>query len=283
MGSSLALRSSGRFPIPSGVPSAVNLLAAPVAPTAPLSFDDLVAALQGGNAAPAAAAPPSSASPGTLPGSNGGSVAVTAPVTPAAGGGLQICLPRMFSPPGPATGMGAYRRRGVRGMGGRGLGDYLMSGAVRLIDGTVINDPANTVPTPAQCLPYQCGADPSNQAARYWCSYYGRATTRPPCWDPSCAPWKPTCTPPLALPIAAPTAAPAVYPYGPLQIEADSYVPARCNGSLPRVPGGARAGANGAGANAVCFSLASPVLWGTVAALGLGIWAAAAMTGRRGA
>lgn len=278
--SSFALLTSGVFPVPPGVTGGPSPLSAPAAlPAAPLSFADLVAAIQGGLAAPAAPAAASSTPPGTLPGSNGGGVPAAAPVMPAPGGGYQICLPRMFTP----AGMSGYRRRGMAGLG-RGLGDYLMPGAVRLIDGTVINDPANTPPTPAQCLPYQCGADPSNQAARYWCSYYGQATTLPPCTDPRCAPWKPGyCTlaavaaaPPPPPPPAAP---PAVYPYGALQVEMDGYVPPRCNGGAPAARGGVRAVAN---ANQVCFSLASPVLWGTIAALGLGIWAAATAGKGRG-
>lgn len=279
MTNSNALRTSGVFPVPSAAAAAAaNPITTPTAAdiSAPVTFDDLIAA-----------APASSAPAGTVPASNG-SAPAAAPVSTAPGGGYQICLPRMFTPGG-LSGLGARRlprrplpgmRRGLRGFGG--LGDYLMPGAVRLIDGTVINDPANTVPTPAQCLPYQCGADPSNQAARYWCSYYGQATTLPPCTDPRCAPWKPSyCTtaPAAAGAVAPPPAAAmVVYPYGPLQVDLDNYVPARCNGGNPSIPGGLPSGGSAGGG--VCFSLASPLLWGTVAALGLGIWALSRSEGR---
>ena len=284
--SSLAMLNSGPFPIPPNSPTsnvspispgaAALSVTTPAAATAP-TFADLVAALQGGSAAPAVTSAPSTAAPGTLPGSNGGATPAAAPVTPAPGGGFQICIPRMYSPA--SSGMSGYRRRparGGRGMAGlgRGLGDYLMPGAVRLIDGTVISDPANTTPTPAQCLPYQCGADPSNQAARYWCSYYGQASSRPPCSDPSCAPWKPAyCSaPPPAPPPPPPAVAPPpVYPYGQVQIDMEAWVPPRCNGVSPAVAGGVRRPLNAG--NQLCFSLDSPVLWGTIAALGLGLWA----------
>jgi hypothetical protein len=279
--SSLAMLTSGVFPVPPGTSGGASPLTAS-AVVAP-SIADIVAAIQGGLAAPADGTPQASSTDGSSP-TPAGTVVTTpaAPATPAVvngnPGGLQICLPRMFTP----GGLSGLRGRGFggrgfggRGFGGRGLGDYLMPGALRLVDGTTIADPANTPPTPAQCLPYQCGADPSNQAARYWCSYYGRASTRPPCTDPSCAPWKPSyCTaapPPSApAPVPAPTVPVAVYPYGALQLAVDGYVPARCNGGAPVIPGGVMAAAN---PNSVCFSLTSPLLWGAVAALGLGIWA----------
>jgi hypothetical protein len=47
------------------------------------------------------------------------------------------------------------------------------SAPVTLFDGTVISDPAGTQAERADCVPYQCGADPANMAARQWCSWYG--------------------------------------------------------------------------------------------------------------
>jgi hypothetical protein len=61
------------------------------------------------------------------------------------------------------------------------LGTYQGPVPVTLIDGTVIEDPNSQVPTAAQCVPYQCGADPSNVGARLWCAYYGRSGALDPC------------------------------------------------------------------------------------------------------
>lgn len=40
------------------------------------------------------------------------------------------------------------------------------------------------------CIPYQCGFDPMNQAARYACSVAGFTGVRS-CLDPLCQPWCP--------------------------------------------------------------------------------------------
>lgn len=63
------------------------------------------------------------------------------------------------------------------GMGA--LGTYQGPVPVTLIDGTVINDPNTQSPTDAQCIPYRCGADPSNVGARLWCGYWGRGGNTP--------------------------------------------------------------------------------------------------------
>jgi hypothetical protein len=72
--------------------------------------------------------------------------------------------------------------------------------SVTLLDGTVISDPMNTQASAAQCLPYKCGADPTNTPAREWCSFWGQSGSLS-CVDPSCAPFPVTCpTPALGLP-----------------------------------------------------------------------------------
>jgi hypothetical protein len=85
--------------------------------------------------------------------------------------------------------------RALSGLGA-GLGDYLGTAPVTLMNGRIITDPANTPPggAPAQgfgtsitedCVPYICGADSTNQAAHYWCSYWGQAGSEP--CHPECA------------------------------------------------------------------------------------------------
>jgi hypothetical protein len=72
----------------------------------------------------------------------------------------------------------------------RGLGAYPFPNyPVRLVDGREIADPENTFPSAADCLPYQCGADSANQAARMWCSFHGQVGSRS-CMDPACEPWR---------------------------------------------------------------------------------------------
>jgi hypothetical protein len=70
------------------------------------------------------------------------------------------------------------------GMGA--LGTYQGPAPVTLIDGTVIQDPNTQSPTAAQCVPYQCGADPDNQGARLWCAYWGRGGALDPCAANEC-------------------------------------------------------------------------------------------------
>lgn len=101
----------------------------------------------------------------------------------------------------------------------RGLGDYQnpFAGPVRLADGTIVSDPANTVPTSDQCTPFACGVDPGNNAVRYWCSYYNKMVNALVCADPRCAAWRsriPGCNiqpsaPSTVLPPASPIPAAA--------------------------------------------------------------------------
>jgi hypothetical protein len=44
-----------------------------------------------------------------------------------------------------------------------------------LITGQSITDPMNQPATAAECLPYQCGDDPTNTAAIQWCSFWGQS------------------------------------------------------------------------------------------------------------
>lgn len=95
------------------------------------------------------------------------------------------------------------------------LADYpFPTASFTLLNGRVI-DPTVDTPAPGSfatgspdCVPYQCGADPSNQAARMWCSYNGQVGSRP-CTDPACAPFLsqiPACT----LPQIPATPAPVI-------------------------------------------------------------------------
>lgn len=52
----------------------------------------------------------------------------------------------------------------------------------------LISDPGNMQPSLNDCLPYQCGIDPTNANARFWCAYWGRSGSLP-CTQPQCAPW----------------------------------------------------------------------------------------------
>lgn len=81
------------------------------------------------------------------------------------------------------------------------LGDYPYPAPVKLYDGRVVDDPANNPPSAADCVPFQCGADPANMAARMYCSYYGHAAAYP-CSDAQCAPYPSQA---CALPQPAPT------------------------------------------------------------------------------
>ena len=55
------------------------------------------------------------------------------------------------------------------------------------IDG---NDTGGNPTTYAECIPYMCGADPFNYAARYSCSNAGYEGNKS-CLDPDCAPYCP--------------------------------------------------------------------------------------------
>jgi hypothetical protein len=105
-----------------------------------------------------------------------------------------------------------------------GLGQALPS--ITLYDGTVISAPLSTPATAAQCLPYQCGVDSTNDPAVEWCSYWGQVAART-CMDPVCAPYLSMldCAPPsgpagIAVP---PTLAQVFAPNTPAAI--GTYVP----------------------------------------------------------
>ena len=80
----------------------------------------------------------------------------------------------------------------------RALGDY--SGPTPVYDyNGVLVDP-NVAATAAQCLPFQCGAQPSNLAARMWCAFWGQSAAKSGCTDPACSPYRPSyCTPAPAV------------------------------------------------------------------------------------
>lgn len=72
--------------------------------------------------------------------------------------------------------------------------------SVTLVSGKVISNPAMQAPTDMDCLPYRCGGDPYNTAARQWCSMFGRAGVLS-CNSPECDPvrqYLTNCTPPIA-------------------------------------------------------------------------------------
>ena len=90
----------------------------------------------------------------------------------------------------------------------RALGDYTGPTPVYDYNGVLV-DP-NVAATAAQCLPFQCGAQPSNLAARMWCAFWGQASAKSACTDPACAPYRPSyCTPAPAAPVVKAAAAPA--------------------------------------------------------------------------
>lgn len=70
-----------------------------------------------------------------------------------------------------------------------GLGQYAGAQSVTLFDGTVIADPANTPATQEQCVPFWCGANPTNSDVRYWCGFWGRYGNIP-CTSDQCAPYR---------------------------------------------------------------------------------------------
>jgi hypothetical protein len=73
----------------------------------------------------------------------------------------------------------------------------------------------NTAPSAADCLPFQCGMQTGNMAARYWCAYYGRSGNISGCTDSRCANFRPTyCAPAAAAAkiVAPPTTAPPPSP-----------------------------------------------------------------------
>ena len=53
-----------------------------------------------------------------------------------------------------------------------------------------MNPTTPLMPSQSECTSYACGADPSNNAGRFACAYYGMAQALP-CIDPRCAPYCP--------------------------------------------------------------------------------------------
>jgi hypothetical protein len=89
---------------------------------------------------------------------------------------------------------------------------------ISLVDGSVISNPMSTAPTGNQCLPYQCGADPDNAAARAWCAFWGQSAAYA-CADVQCAPvasllteWCPSPTLAAPAPVTANPALPMLTP-----------------------------------------------------------------------
>jgi hypothetical protein len=86
-------------------------------------------------------------------------------------------------------------------------------GPISLVDGSIISDPMGTQATAAQCLPYQCGADPTNNAARAWCTYWGQVGAFA-CADVQCDPVRsllgPWCPSPALAAPAPQTANPSL-------------------------------------------------------------------------
>jgi hypothetical protein len=89
---------------------------------------------------------------------------------------------------------------------------------VSLLDGTFIANPMSTPATAAQCLPYQCGADPTNNAARAWCSFWGQVGAFA-CADEQCDPvrsllteWCPSPTLAAPAPVSANPTLPMLTP-----------------------------------------------------------------------
>lgn len=97
---------------------------------------------------------------------------------------------------------------------------------VTLLTGENIADPGTTQATEADCLPYQCGEDPENTAALFWCAFWGQSRARA-CTDPACGPYQQACV--FQAPAAKATMNAAVTPavQAAVQSTAPSYAPAR--------------------------------------------------------
>lgn len=70
------------------------------------------------------------------------------------------------------------------------------------LTGRHVSDPGSEQATWEDCLPYMCGANPTESLPRMWCSFWGRSGARA-CVDNQCAPWRsmiPACSLPTPLP-----------------------------------------------------------------------------------
>jgi hypothetical protein len=112
-----------------------------------------------------------------------------------------------------------------------GLGAYpFPPQSFTLISGRQI-DPTVDTPGPDDCTPYQCGADPTNQAARMWCSYNGRVGARV-CTDPSCAPYRDQIA---ACTLPAPAPPPSIFTPAPQPPVIPTLTPANIVQPLPDI------------------------------------------------
>ena len=78
---------------------------------------------------------------------------------------------------------------------------------ITLVSGKFIDNPAMQAPTDADCLPYRCGADPTNIHAIEWCSMWGKIGVLG-CNSPECDPvrqYLTSCTPPPVPGLPAPS------------------------------------------------------------------------------
>lgn len=115
--------------------------------------------------------------------------------------------------------MGADRDSGGRGLSTRkGVAPVILrlgySGPTPVVDYYGNARDPNQAPTLADCIPFQCGAQPSNVNAMIWCSSYGMAQSRPSCTDSACAPFKPAWCPSGAA-VSAPAPPPVSAPVSP--------------------------------------------------------------------
>jgi len=114
---------------------------------------------------------------------------------------------------------------------------------VMLADGSLISDPGGVRPSASQCLPYQCGADAGNTAAKMWCGYWGYSGVYSGCTDPRCSAIAPLlqCAAPVAATPTAVTptstaltpAAPAAVPLPPSTPAAKTVIVQTPEGAVP--------------------------------------------------
>jgi hypothetical protein len=107
-------------------------------------------------------------------------------------------------------------------------------------------DPS-TPATAADCLPFVCGAQSSNTAAKFWCAYWGQAANYAGCLDPRCAPFRPSyCVPSSGAPVAPAVSRPAAAAAAPAA--APSSTPASGPDLSPVLASPARGRPGGGGA-----------------------------------
>jgi hypothetical protein len=107
----------------------------------------------------------------------------------------------------------------------------------------------NTAPSPADCLPFQCGAQTGNLAAHYWCAFYGRSGNFSGCTDSQCADFRPSYCAPAAVAaaiVAPPSTAP---PPSPVSIPTPS---------IPTAPLPSQSGDNNPSSNTGTITVQTP-------------------------